>query len=42
MNDAISACKDSITEKGKKLLEKKNQEESVNILEEVSCSNRGF
>jgi hypothetical protein len=36
MDDAINACKDSIAEKGKKLLEKKNQEESIDLLEEVS------
>ena len=37
MNDAINACKDSISEKGQKLLKKKNEEESINLLEEVCC-----
>ena len=35
MTDAIDTCKLSISEKNEKLLEKKNQEESINLLEEV-------
>ncbi|XP_028408083.1 probable kinetochore protein nuf2 isoform X2 [Dendronephthya gigantea] len=34
MNAAINACKDSIAEKNKKLLEKENQEESIALLED--------
>jgi hypothetical protein len=35
MDEAINVCKDSIAEKGKKILEKRSQEESIDLLEEV-------
>ena len=34
IDDAIKACKESIAEKGKKLIEKRSQEESINFLEQ--------
>ena len=35
MDEAINVCKDSIAEKGKKILEMRSQEESIDLLEEV-------